>query len=214
MSVLLPPAVGRTFIVAAAERGFASAARFLVRDTAQSLGREGVEALRRELGRRFPMLDAAAAHWLDGEPAPRPDGAAVREAVEDLDSLLVVGVEADPLNALGPLRDGLRTGILAHRSVGPVEVERLVANLPNTWEFVFLNDVHLWARGRVGVLTFAYGSADGALQVCPEYARVVRDDTRRRFHTRIAWDLLPASLAAFPRWLTQVPRQSFTHVCE
>lgn len=210
MTVALPASLDRAFAVAAAELGFFSAARLFVRETHDALGDDGVEALRHDLGRRFPVLDALAARTLRGEALAAPDPAAAREALTGLSRVLVAGVEADALDALGPLGDGVRGGILTHRSLAQLDWGRVVANLPDGWEPVALDDFQKWAGARAGVLSFVYGAAGGVAHVTPEYLRVVGVDTRTQFRSLIGWDLLPGGTEVYPRWLAEVPTSSFS----
>lgn len=212
MSVALPSSIDRAYHVAAAELGFFSAARLFVEETAGALGDDGVEALRHELGRRFPVLDAVAAMALRGSPARRPDAGAARRGLEGLSRVLVVGVEADALDALCPLPSRLRGGILMHRGVGEVDWARVAANLDGPWELVPMDHFQRWAGSRSGVLTFAYGVTEQVVQVTPEYLRVVGVDTRSQFRALLGWDLLPGGTEVYPRWLAEAPLDLFSRV--
>lgn len=212
MTVSLPASLDRAYHVAATELGFSSAARLFVAETEEALGAEGVEALRHSLGRRFPVLDAVAAMSLRGEAAALPDASAAREALEGLSRVLVVGIEADALDALCPLPARVKTGLLMHRSVGVVDWGRVAANLEGDWELVPMDDYQRWAGSRAGVLTFAYGVADGVAHVTPEYLRLIGGDTRSQFRALLAWDLLPGGTEVYPRWLAEAPLDLFSRV--
>src|SRR5687767_8596752 len=102
MTPPLPPALDQAFLTAAGELGMCSAARLFVRELAGEGGDALVAAARDRLGRAFPVFDFVAACFLEGERAPPIDPSPVIEALDGIARLLVVGLEADFLDALIP----------------------------------------------------------------------------------------------------------------
>lgn len=202
--IALPAALGRTFLSAATELGFLSAARLFVHETAALHGPEGVSQLREAYGREFSVLDAVAARYLrDGAlPALSPEGPL--RALQGLTRVLVVGLEADALDALLPRLlgpTGPRVALLQHRSLGVVDWDRVAATYPAALERVAFEDFSRWAGARAGLLTFVYGTAGDRARVSLEWLRVLGPDTRPQFRALVGWDLLPGGPDVYPRWL-------------
>ncbi len=203
------------FRVASAELGMCAASWLFVRELG-AVGDDLVAALRDRLGREFPVLDAVAGLWLAGERAPddglRDTAARVRDVCAGAARVLVVGIEADALDALVPtLATDARIGLVTY-STREVDWDRVLANYGGRVEGVDLASFQRWA-GRKGVLlTFAYGTHGHATHVTPEWLRVSGPDVRTQFRSIVAWEVLAAHMDMYPRWLVEVSRDEFSHV--
>ncbi len=200
----LPAALGKTFLAAAAELGFLSAARIVVQETAELYGPDGVRLLREVHGRDYSVLDAVAAAFLrDGALAPLSPEGPLR-ALQGLSRVLVVGLEATALDLLlppllGP--PGPRVALLQHRSLGPIDWDRVAATYPSAVEGVAFDDFQQWAGARAGLLTFVYGTVGDRARVSLEWLRVLGPDTRPQFRALVGWNVLPEASEMYPRWL-------------
>lgn len=209
--VALPTAIDPAFRLAAAELGMASAARLFVGELAAASGREGVEALRDRLSRAYPVVDGIAGRWLrDGSLAP-PSAAGAAAALAGIGRLLVVGIEADALDALLPGLRGVEVGFVTEGRALLPEWRRVLANYEGV-EAVGLGDFQLWAGRDAALLTFVYGGDAEVLHVSPQWLRVQGPDTRALFRSLVAWDVLGEAMEVYPRWFAEAPRASFTEV--
>lgn len=77
----------------------ASAAWLFAGEVGAAQGVAGVEAMRDDLGRAWPVLDAVCANWIDGRRDPDLDPREVAALLADA-SRVAVGIEADWLDAL------------------------------------------------------------------------------------------------------------------
>lgn len=206
----LPRGLEQAFGVAATELGFCSAAWLFVRELAGAGGDSLVEQLRDQLGRSFPVLHAVAEQWLEGwrQPALAPEQVAA--ACAGAATLLVVGVEADFLDALIPLLKGCRVMLLRYSSFGDVDWERLLSNYAGRVEPTDLASFQSWAGTRTAVLTMVYGADDHTAHVLPAWVRLMGEDVRTQFRAFIGWDVLRRPMYVYPRWLVAVPRADFT----
>lgn len=207
---LLPRGLEQSFSVAAAELGFCSASWLFARELAQAGGDEMVRALRDELGRTFPVLDAVSAQWLDGMRAPLIDTSPLLAACAGATTLLVVGIEADFLDALLPVAGERRVVLLRYSNLGDVDWERVLANYAGSLGSTDLASFQRWAGTRTSVLTPVYGADDHAAHVQPAWLRLMGEDVRTQFRAFIGWDVLRRPMAVYPRWLVEVPRADFT----
>lgn len=211
----LPRGLDQSFSVAAAELGFCSAAWLFVRELDAAGGDDAVRALRDELGRLFPVLDAVVAQWLDGRRAPIIDPAKVLRACEGATTLLVVGLEADFLDALLPevSASELRNIVLLrYSSLGDVDWERVLANYEGCVVSTDLAAFQRWAGTRTAVLTMTYGADEHSAHVHPAWLRLMGEDVRTQFRSFIGWDVLRRPMEVYPRWLVEVPASDFTEV--
>jgi len=206
----LPPSLGRTFVLAAGELGFFSAARIFVRETAAEYGLDGVRALREQHGRDYSVLDAVAAWYLDTGELPGIDASGARDALRDASRELVVGFEADALDLLVPLLPPVPTGLLQQRSLGPVDWDRVLANFDDRLSPVAFDDLQRWAGSRAALLTFVYGTAGSLAHVSSEWLRVLGPDVRPQFRSLVGWDLLPGGPDVYPRWLADASVDTFS----
>lgn len=204
--------LGQALRVAAAELGMASAARLFVREVAAAAGVQGVAELRDRLGREYPVLDLVAGRLLAGAIDPGLDVDAALAALAGARRLVVVGVEADALDALLPRLHGVEVGLCTEgRSLMP-EWRRVLANFDGQVQAIGLADVALWAGGRSAILTFVYGGDGHVLHVSPQWLRISGPDVRTSFRSLIAWDVLGGAPEVYPRWSAAVDRTSFSEV--
>lgn len=212
----VPASVEPAFRVASAELGMCAASWLFVRELG-AVSDDLVEALRDRLGREFPVLDAVAGLWLDGARSPEvalvETAARVRDVCAGATRLLVVGIEADALDALVPMLDAqqVRIGLVTH-STHDVDWERVLANYEGRIEGVELASFQRWAGRRSVLLAFAYGTHGHATHVTTEWLRVSGVDVRTQFRSIVAWEVLAAPMDVYPRWLVEVPRDEFSHV--
>ncbi len=200
----------QAFFLAAGELGQASAAWLFASEVHAAEGDNGVEALRDELGRRWPVLDAVCAAWAQGVRAPQPDASEL--SFEELQRLVIVGLEARWLDALVPaFPRALRVALLRHSEYTP-DWERAAANLRGRVELLELGDFQTWAGPRSALLTFVYGARGEGPFAPSAWARVAGPDVRTQFRELIGWDVLRVPLSLYPRWLVRVPREDFTQL--
>lgn len=208
----LPEGLGQAFTVAAGELGMACAAWLFVENVAQEGGAGGVAALRDALGRSFPVLDAVAGEWLAGSRALQVDPSAVLAACEGASEVVVVGLESFFLDALvARLPPSTRCALLCH-SPFEVDWERVLSNHRGRVSPVNLESFQSWAGPRSVLLTFAYGAGSSSTYVLPAWVRATGEDVRTQFRSLMAWNVLPAPMFVYPRWLVEVDAASFTHV--
>ncbi len=211
MTVL--PTISRGFRLAAAELGMASAARLFIREISQAHGAAGVESLRDQLGREYPVLDCIAAHWLAGTPIPPPNPTQVVHALANIRRVLIVGLEADALDSLLPHLHAVETGFVTEGRALLPDWRRVLANY-DTVEAVSLGDFQQWAGREAALLTFVYGGDDHIVHVSPQWLRVQGPDVRASFRSIVGWDQLGLALEVYPRWFAEVERASFSEIVE
>lgn len=206
----LPPGLDQAFLMAATELGMCSAARLFVRELAAAGGDGLVAEARDQLGRAFPVLDFVAGRALAGEPEPPLDPAPVLRALAGIARLLVVGVEADFLDALVPRLAGVEIGLLAETGPAQADLRRVLANYGGRVRAVTLDDFQRWAGRRSALLTFVYGSDGHVAHVQGAWLRVSGPDVRTQFRSLIGWDILGRPLDVYPRWLVETHRDDFS----
>lgn len=216
----LPPGLDQAFLMAATELGMCSAARLFVRELAAAGGGALVAEARDQLGRAFPVLDFVAGRALAGEPELRgdkpsyatepPDPAPVLRALAGIARLLVVGIEADFLDALEPRLDGVEVGLLAETGPTQADLRRALANYGGRVRAVTLDDFQRWAGRRSALLTFVYGSDGHVAHVQGAWLRVSGPDVRTQFRSLIGWDIFGHPLDVYPRWLVETHRDDFS----
>lgn len=206
----LPRGLHAAFGVAAGELGFCSAAWLFVRELAAAGGDDLVRALRDELGRDFPVLDAVASRFLAGQQAPAFDVAPVLAACAGASTILVSSLEADFLDALLPQLQPRRVVLLRYSGLGETDWERVLSNYDGQLESTDLASFQRWGGTRTAVLTMVYGADAHAAHVHPAWLRMSGEDVRTQFRCFIGWDVLRAPMTVYPRWLVEVPRADFT----
>jgi len=174
-------------------------------------GAEALEAVRDALGRTYPILDAIATQRLRGMRAPVVDARPVVDALQGSTSVLIVGLEADPIDALLPSLRGLRVGLVAS-SEFEIEWERVVANCGGDVVPVSLDELPRWAGRRTAIVTFAYGVRGERVFVPPVWLRIDGPDVRTQVRALIAWDVLGEPPFLHPQWLRGTPVESFSLV--
>jgi hypothetical protein len=207
----LPSELEQSFSVAMGELGFCSTSWLYVREVASVGGDHLVRTLRDQLGRSYPVLDAVAADWLSGHRAPNTDPAAVHAACQGIQRLLLVGLEADFLDALLPQLKQVEVGLLRYSTV-EADWERVSANYADQVKLIDLAAAQQWAGSRSGLLTFVYGHTHHVAHVRPSWLRFIGDDIRTQFRSILAWNVLRAPLYVYPRWLVQTPLSDFSEV--
>lgn len=208
------PALGQALRVAAAELGMASAARLFVREVAAIAGADGVAELRDRLGRAYPVLDLVAGRWLADAPAHALDVDAVIDALNGIRRLVIVGVEADALDALVPRLASVEVGLCTEGRALMPEWRRVLANYDAQVQAIGLAEVARWAGPRAAILTFVYGGDRHVVHASPQWLRVSGPDVRTLFRSLIAWDVLGGIPEVYPRWSVEVDRTTFSEVVE
>lgn len=202
--------LGAAFELASAELGFASASWLFAEQVAAVSGPEAVAALRDELGGSFSVLDFVATRWLEGARAPRIETTAVRKALSGARRVLVVGLEANHLDALArDLEPSVKIGLLTYR-LQRVDWERVIGNYGGRIEPVDLAEFQGWAGARSAVLTFIYGTRGDLMHVLSAFLRVVGPDVRTQFRDIVGWNVLGGTLELYPRYLVETLTSELT----
>ena len=208
----IPAGTEQAFEVAAGELGFASASWLFVREVFAAEGAPGVEALRDALGRSFPVLDSIAAAWLEGQRKPVLSVDAVVAALEGSERVVIVGIEADPLDALiDALPSSMELGLLDYSAL-EADWDRVLANWRGRVARTDLATFQSFAGARSSVLTFLYGHDGIHAHVRPAWLRVLGPDVLTQFRAFVGWNVLPHPLYVYPRWLHEHPLDAFTTV--
>lgn len=205
----LPRGIDQTFRLAASELGFAAATRLFIRSLGETP--EAVDALREALGREYPVLDAMTAYWLDHKRFGAPDPQPIATIVAGCGAVIVVGLEADHLDALIDALPRVSFKLLASE-VLPTDWDRVAANYAERLEVVPLEQAYVHAGADSCVLCFAYGIKPETLYVPQSWMRFFGRDTRPLFRSLIAWNIVPAPFDVYPRWLAACPSQDFTDI--
>ncbi|WP_437595750.1 hypothetical protein WMF28_24550 [Sorangium sp. So ce590] len=206
----LPPALGQAFRMVAAELGMRSAARLFLRELMGAGGAPLVGEARDQLGREFPVLDFVAEQWLSGGAEAPLDPAGVLDALRGVNRLLVVGLEADGLDALVPRLSGVEAGLVTDAGGLDPDFRRVLANYDGLMEPVGLSELHRWAGRRSALLTFVYGTDGHAAHVSPSWLRVSGPDVRTQFRSLIGWDILGRPMTVYPRWMVETSAGDFS----
>ena len=202
--------LGAAFELASAELGFSAASWLFVEQVATAGGDAAVQRLRDELGASFSVLHCVAERWLEGERASPVDTTLVTKALAGARRVLVVGVEANHLDALArDLPSDLRLGLLTYR-MQPVDWERVVGNHNGRIEAVDLGAFQGWAGSRSAILTFVYGTRGDLANVLSAFLRVAGPDVRTQFRDIVGWDVLGAPPEVYPRYLVEASISELT----
>lgn len=208
MSALLQQA----FRTAASELGMTSAAWVFVQETGALHGIAGVERLRDEMGRIWPVLDAVCAGWVGGtmQPAVRPQD--VLQLLAGVKRIVLVGLETLWLDALLPvLPVDIQVGLLQHGD--PVtHWERVADNYAGRVQLLPLADFQSWAGPRSVLMTFVYGQNQGQVYVLPSWLRVCGPDVRLQFRTLLGWHVMQVPMEIYPRWLVAASADTLTDI--
>lgn len=200
----------QAFRLAASELGMASAAWLFTRQTAAAEGAAGVAALRDTMGRTWPVLDAICAGWLEGHQTLQIEPEVLRQDLAGAERLLLVGYEADWVDALLPeLNPRLRVGLVT--AGDPItDWERLLANHQGRIEPVEAAAFQTWSGPRSLLMSFVYGHSPQQVFVLPAWLRTTGSDVRLQFRELLGWHIMESSLALYPRWLVAAEPDTFT----
>lgn len=206
----LPPRLEDSFAATAGELGQVTAS-WLYLDAVLEGWPGGATALREALGRSFPVADAVCALAEQGRKKPVISVAAVSSALEGCDEVVLIGYEADFVDALLAALPGRRFALLAQSSF-EVDFQRVTANHQGRLVALDFPRFQSWAGARSALLTFLYGTSESTTHVVPEWLRATGSDVRTQFRSLVGWEVLQAPLHVYPRWLEQVELSGFTHV--
>ncbi|MBK7857887.1 MAG: hypothetical protein IPJ65_04525 [Archangiaceae bacterium] len=155
MTPPLPPGLDDAFLTAATELGMCSAAWLFTRE-AEAAGPEHLAALRDALGRAFPVLDAVVAARLAGGH-PRAPSEQALDALAEYKRVVVVGLEAQHLDAMVARRRGQKLALLTEAAL-PTDWARVLSNFAGAVEAVDLASFQGWAGPQSALLTSRTGS--------------------------------------------------------
>jgi hypothetical protein len=205
---------GSAFELASAELGFVSASWLFVEAVAKASGDEAVAALRDELGASFSVLEHVATQWLEGERPKPVDTRAVTAALAGARRVLVVGVEANHIDALvRDLDPSVAVGLVTYR-LQEVDWARVIDNFGGRVEPVDLAEFQAWAGARSAILTFVYGTRGELMNVLPAFLRVVGADVRTQFRDVIGWSVIDRAPEVYPRYLVETLTSELTMLVE
>lgn len=201
------------FRLAASELGMASAAWLFVQETADEAGDQGVAALRDDLGREWPVLDAICSGWNQGVREPLVAVEAVLRALQGASRLVMVGYESVWMDALlTRLPPEVRVGLLLEGD--PLaQWSRVLSNHGGRVEALGLSDFQSWAGPRSVLMTLVYGVHDQQVFVLPAWLRTSGPDVRLQFRDLLGWRIQDMPLAVYPRWLMAADAHTLTRLC-
>jgi hypothetical protein len=206
--------LGSAFDLASAELGFVSASWLFLDQVAKLSGREGVLALRDELGSSFSVLDFVASEWLEGKRGRTIKTEAILQALEGTRRVLVVGLEAAHLDVLArELHPTVRIGLVTYR-LQRVDWARVIDNYAGRVEAVDLASFQGWAGARSAVLTFVYGVREPVINVLSAFLRVIGSDVRTQFRDIIGWNVLARPPDVYPRYLVEALSSELTELVD
>ena len=188
------------FALCAAELGMFSAARLFAGQLLAEPDAGVVTQVTELLGTRFPVFDVVVHRALSERRLAPIDPAPVLDALRGLSRLVVVGVEAECLDALLGRVPGLRIALGPDVLEG-ANLDRVAANSRTEVEFLGLDSFQAWAGRHSGLLTTVYGCDGFQATVCQAWLRAHGPDVRSRFRTLIGWNILGPKMASYPRWL-------------
>jgi len=216
-TVALPSLTGLdpAFRACAGELGIWSAARLFVNAAWDAGGAGAVAAVDADLGGEYPVVDDVARRVLTGHaPLPAPVVDAVLERCAGLRHLVVVGVEAA---LLGPLADRLPATVdivALFDATFPIDESRVRASWTPRVRLADLASFQQAAGARSALLTPVYGADGFRAVVAPIWVRVHSPEVRPRFRRLIGVNLVGGRMAAYPRWLSDVPSLDFTDLID
>jgi len=207
----LPTGLVQAFEVAMGELGFASAAWLFVLEVAAHGGGALVRELRDAHGRTFPVLDAVASAWLQGQHGPTIEVEPVLSACAGVKRLLVVGLEADFLDVLLPRLAGTEIGLLRY-SLVEVDWDRVQANYHGRAALIDMVNFQDFSGKNGAILTFLYSHSQHITHVRPSWLRLIGTDVRAQFRNIIGWDVLRRPLEVYPLWLVETMTHDFSDI--
>ena len=211
MNASLPRTLEQAYAAVVGELGMVSAAWLFVREVAAHAGDAGVEAFAAESGPSYPVIDAVARQWLEGRRAPAIDTTRLLAALAGATHVVVVGHESlhlDVLVAAAPRE--LSFSLLAHRPFA-VDWDRVLANYGGRVGLLHLDSFQSASGPRSVLVGLAYGARGDRAHVPFVWARAVGDDVRSQFRALVGWDVLGSEMYVYPRWLTELGLDEFTH---
>ena len=140
------------FALCAAELGMFSASRLFVRELLAERDDHLVDDVTALLGTRYPVFDAVAHGALQRGEIPRLDPQPVLQAVRGLSRLVIIGIEAECIDALLGQLPRLRVALVPDVLEG-ANLERVAANYSGEVEFLGLDSFQAWAGRSSGLLT-------------------------------------------------------------
>jgi hypothetical protein len=170
-----------------------------------------VSELQETLGLEYSALHAVAGRWLSGDRAPRVVPDAALRACAGAAHVVLVGVEADWLDALVPKLDGARATLLTSQLVA-VDWERVAANYGGRLATLDMAAVQQLAGAKSVLLTFCYGTRGEQTWVDPAWMRVSGGDVRTQFRSIIGWEVLGTPMELYPRWLAETSAADFSEL--
>lgn len=212
MTNQLPAGLAVSFLVAVSELGWATAARIFVEQISTVLGRAGVEEARDLIGRQYSVFDAVASRWLDVGDVARVAHDAIASELRGARRILIVGAEADALDALVPALGAIPIGLISGGGGVVEDLERVAKNYQGRVEVVPLGDWTAWAGAKSALLTFVYGADAHVANVSPAYLRLVGPDVRASFRSLVGWNLLGPRPRLHPLYLAETSLTDFSIV--
>jgi hypothetical protein len=203
-----PASLVDAFGVCAGELGMFSAARVFARELLHETDDALVAEVVSVLGEAYPVFDVVAARALDLRTVHPLDAAPVTDALRSLSRLVVIGMEADCVEALVPRLSGVRIGVVPDLT-HDADLGRVVANLGRRVELLELAGFQRWAGRSAGLLTVVYGADGFHATVCQTWLRAHGPDVRGRFRTIAGWNVLGRRMDAYPRWLGETDAHDF-----
>jgi hypothetical protein len=206
LSLALPRSLEPALEAAAAELGWCSASRLFVSELVAAGGDELALRAADRLSRDYPIFACVADRFLAGHARRPVDPEPALAALSGIRRLVVVGLEADHLDALLPRLGDVEVGLAKIENGIPPDWRRVLANFDDRVRAVELSEVQHWAGRLSGLMTFVYGTDRFVAHVGPAWLRVSGPDVRTQFRTLVGWDVLGAAMTMYPRWLepTQV----------
>lgn len=210
-SEILPTGLRQAFLLAASELGMCSASWLFTQEIFEEVGDVGVNALRDELGREFPVLDAICGSWMEGKRQPTISTKDALDQLAGASRVLFVGHESLWLDPLVVSLTEAKLGLLTHSIFKP-DWDRLLGNYQGRVEPVLMSDFQEWAGSRSALVTFVYGLGHETAFVLPTWVRITGVDVKAQFRTLLGWSVLSDPPVVYPRWLVEAPQTLFSEV--
>jgi hypothetical protein len=210
---VIPESVRESFFVAAQELGMWSASALFLREVSARAGIDAIDQLRDRLSQDYPIFDALAERCARGEPLAL-DPTRPASALRGASKVLVIGFDADPLDALvDQLDPTTRVGLVA--SVGELcgDLRRTLANYRGRVEHVELASLPAWVGRKSALVTFVYGVDEhDSAYTSLAWLRTQGPDVRTQFRSLVGWNLLGRSPMIHPRWVVASPAEDFSEL--
>jgi hypothetical protein len=204
----LTPGLADAFALCAAELGMFSATRLFARSLLEETDAQCVGEVLELLGSRYPVFDVVARRALTERTIRPIDAGGLSRAVANLSRLVVVGIEAECLDALLLLPQRPRLALVLDALEG-ADMERVAANYEGEVTLLDLGSFQRWAGRSSALMTTVYGSDGYQATVCQAWLRAHGPDVRTRFNTILGFNVLGARMDAYPRWLCDTDARDF-----